>query len=1309
MADVKITLDAAHKDFVASLSKAADAAKKLVASMKVTEQGHKTLSAEATAAAQKTAQAELAAARTIVAAKQLILREAKIVADQQRQLEASVTAAAKQAAVAQMQAHQAAAVQASGTYAQMTAAAKSHFAEVKAAQRAAVSAEKTQQGQGRGTYEEMTKAARGHFALVSSEAKRVAKIEQDALKETQRAQAAALNAMKNQHAGTITGITKGVAAAVAGYYLLFEAVKKVASLISGSLTGAITHIDDFRKGTIGTAAAITNLADPTLRFGKTWNQVFQQNLKQTEGVFVELEKLAARYFASSIDLQLAYNAFAQRGVVLRRTELEQLAQLTDLILLLTQGQQSSIQVQEEIRSLVNGTLRPTAQLGQLIKSFGLDLKDVAAEIRATQSLKPLEGVLRGAKEATKEIQKTYQASLNGLQTLFLQLERVGGAALFGNVVAAIQRFTAFVQANQTTVVRLFSVVGTAAAKAIEFVEQFITHLFKANGTAGDSVTPFLNLAATILTVAEAIGKLFEALALFIAKLPVAVAEAVQEFSKVRKALEEGDKISSGNSSQGFFPNAAKGTVKFLSDNFTAAKAIRTTADTAQAAGKAFDKLGESLGGAFTGFFGQDFVASFKANLARLTSEMNGALGKLNDLRAGAKETFVGTRIPFKESDEDKAQRTQAAKATGELEKVVDRSRRNEQSATVLARLNLVLQELRRELALTDEGFKVMNLDIITGFDSAELVVAEFTKKFAAALSVGGQVDFSELSAGVQSATERVSARSLANLQAQLSNTQTAFKEFSENLEQNTQRAIIHATDELHREVEGLKNESKAGLDSLKASGEAAIAVIERQLAIAKQLQAPLTNATAQQGLQEAFGAATVSLSQTEQQITDLRAQMSKLETQARTAPEGFSEFLGQSNITALETQLDGLFRKAGAFREEIATLTPLVTAQSSKQVEAVVDTLTQNLTSAQDNLFAGIKNQLERNAKQQETINSIAKRIQLEEEKLREAQKFQLASGATNILEQELRIRQAILDLQVKAIEASKKQTELIAARVEKTAKERPRTSTEEALSTISGERAAFTESVAKETAALNIRTEAINQQAEVDIFGASMALQSVEAERVLLEKRTEAAEAAFSAAEQLAYFNLSIQGIRTAVTSAANGLFDALTQSFEGKKPDLLRVFKSVSDQLFKDAMKGFVESAGKTVSTAFTDLAGKIAPGMSKTLGPAFLAGFALIASFVLGQLLNGNKGSASPGNPQVGISSTEQVRGLIGGQTQIPIGLIGESLQDALVPTNLLLSRIAAGVDRLSFGGIDPSVIENTISYAISDALQIQLSAT
>lgn len=1343
MADVKINLEATHKDFLAALTQSADAARKLIAVMQSTAEGHKTLSAEATAAAKKSAEEELKATKTILAAKALILREAQALAAQQKQIDAGVAASAKQAAAAQLSA----ATQGRGTFSQMTEAAKGHFAEVRASE-AALSATSKQASrdrqkaaqelatQARGVYEQMTTAAKGHFAEVraaqaatGTAAKLAAREQQQSLhatatqgkgtyEEMSRAakghfafvkqQTKELTAQNKKLAESHTVTASAIGLAVQAYNLLIAAVLKVVSLAANSFKRLLTDIDDFKKGTIGTAAAITNLADPTLRFGKTWNQVFQQNLKQTEGVFIELEKLAARYFASSIDLQLAYNAFAQRGVVLRRTELEQLAQLTDLILLLTQGQQSSIQVQEEIRSLVNGTLRPTAQLGQLIKAFGLDLKDVAAQIKTTQSLKPLEGVLRGAKEATTEIQKTYQASLNGIQTLLLQLERVGGAALFGNVVAAIQKFTSFIQANQSIVVRVFSVVGTAAAKAVEFVEKFIEKLFKANGTAGDSVTPFLQLAATIITVGEAIGKVLEVIALFIAKLPVAISDAIHEFSKIKTALAEGEKLASGDSSQGFFTNAVKGSGKFLSDTFTANKAIREIGETTQATTGALGKLGSHLGTAFEGIFGTDFVALFKSNLKRITDETNSALKNVKALTTGAVGSFVGTRIPFKEGEDERTEREQAKKAVFELQRVVDRTKRNEQSATVIADLGLELAALRRELALVEQGFKTVGLEAITGFDSVEIQIANFRTKFAEALAVGGAIDFTELQAGVSEASGSIQRRQLANLELQLAKTKNAFKEFADDLNGNTQEAIVNATQELARDVERLKNEAAHSLENLRKDGEQTIKIIERQLAITRQLQNPATAQKTKDVLQEGLGTATVSLAQTEHEILAVRDAMRAVEQQARSAPD-FKAYLERSNIKALETELSGLFNRARGFREEIALLAPVIQAKSTAQITALVERLTGDLTTAQDTLFAGLQNQVQANQKLQETITSKEQLIALETQKLKEAELFRLASGRKNILEQELRIQQAILDIQTKGIKAAESQTLLVAARVAKTQAQLPRTSTEQALSGISEEREAFNKQVAEEQTTLNVRTEAIAKLSITNIAAAASAYVYVDAAQAELDQRILTADAAFKSAENLARLQLAVQGVGTAATSAANGLFDALLQSFEGKKPELVRLFKSVSDQLFKDAMKGFVESLSKTLSTAFNNLAGKIPGNMAGTLGPAFLAGFALIASFVLGQLLSGDNSSASPGSASVGISSTEQVRGLIGGETQIPIGLIGESLQDALVPTNLLLSRIAAGVDRLSFGGIDPAVIEQTISASISDALQIQLSAT
>jgi hypothetical protein len=197
---------------------------------------------------------------------------------------------------------------------------------------------------------------------------------------------------------------------------------------------------------------------------------------------------------------------------------------------------------------------------------------------------------------------------------------------------------------------------------------------------------------------------------------------------------------------------------------------------------------------------------------------------------------------------------------------------------------------------------------------------------------------------------------------------------------------------------------------------------------------------------------------------------------------------------------------------------------------------------------------------------------------------------------------------------------------------------------------------------------------------------------------------------ETVLAFATSLTAIENATRATLNGITDALLNSFEGKKTDFARLFKGITDNLFKDSLKDVFKSLETDVKKgfigAFKGLG--ISDAMAETLGPAFLAGFALIASFVLGQLLGGNKATATPGNPTVGITSSEQVRGLIGGETQIPIGLVGESLQNALVPTNLLLQRIAFGVERMTFGGISSQAIENVISQSISESLQIQLTS-
>jgi hypothetical protein len=216
-----------------------------------------------------------------------------------------------------------------------------------------------------------------------------------------------------------------------------------------------------------------------------------------------------------------------------------------------------------------------------------------------------------------------------------------------------------------------------------------------------------------------------------------------------------------------------------------------------------------------------------------------------------------------------------------------------------------------------------------------------------------------------------------------------------------------------------------------------------------------------------------------------------------------------------------------------------------------------------------------------------------------------------------------------------------------------------------------------------------------------------VQIQQLALDEAARTGEEAFRNQERFAGLRVSIEALGNAADAVSDTLATALTQSFEGKATDFKRAFKGIADSLFKDSLKNVFETIKTDLQKGFKAVFDSldVSGDMAKTLGPAFTAGFALIASFVLGQLLGDQGGEATAGNPTVGIQSSEQVRGLIGGETQIPIGQIGESLQDALVPTNLLLARIAGGVDRLAAGGFSSGQIETIIERSVNEALQIQ----
>jgi tetratricopeptide (TPR) repeat protein len=1020
----------------------------------------------------------------------------------------------------------------------------------------------------------------------------------------------------------LAGLNTGALKLVAAFTLLYGAAKTTYDGIAGSIKFTISSIDQFNTAAIGTAAAITNLSDSTQNAGRTVGDVFLQNLKATKGTFIELERLAAKYFASSIDLQLAYNTFAQRGVIIRKAELEQLAQVTDLILLLTGGQQSTIQIQEEIRSLINGTLRSTSQLSQLIRAFGGDVDAIGERIRITQSLKPLEGILQGSKAATGEIQKTFQATLNGLETVVAQVTRIAGTPFFEKITESITRFTKFLNDNKKELAAFGAVVGTAIGKGVEGFIKF-AEVFLSGKDISKQIAPIVDLAALLTTIGAALGHILEVVLLLIRNLPIAAITFLEVFNAMDPKNVEKAQDSFGNfldflqsrltdlvrsSPLGqLVEGAAKAggelTAKVIPGMEKYEKAIKATSEAIKVLGTGMEQIGKF---------------DFAKTLADNQRDFQKAIREVQDgiranLNAPSTAITAPTKTPLIENTAAVQQTENLQKQLREAQIRADRFLRQFAERTISSEIDADIQKLRREFSLLEEGAIIID-GVLTGVRSTTHDVAMFTQKNVADLSKGADVYFTDLIENVRGTTEGLIEATFRNLKNQFKVLSSGFEQFATDARAAAEKladdeAMIHEQNAkkiretaetnhnaIMADLIGFVNEAGKKVDEARAKGDKA-------------------------GVEKA--------------LTQLKEAQQILTSQQEVADQLFNKKLGDA---ALEEQIAAVKRLG-------------VARQTEMQIEV--------------------------------------ERLKLVQEQAR--------------VEQAL--SKAILD---RANAAVANQQQRLAAVSLQAANAQPRTELQTTFEGINQQRLASETEFAKTIGGLEAVRNSLKSLADEGNASAIESIRLVEAKKEEVFASQDAIRASFDVIQAQAAYKTALDAVGNAAKSGMSTLLDSVLGSFEGKKTNFAQAFKGIADNLVRDSMKNVFDSVGKTFKDAFSGVFNSIAKDLPKemqsSLSGAFTAGLGLIASFVLGQLMGDRGGSATASNPTVGIQSTEQVRGLIGGQTQIPIGQIGESLQDALVPTNVLLARIARAVEG-QVGGLNTAQIDAVVSRMVGDALQIQ----
>jgi hypothetical protein len=147
----------------------------------------------------------------------------------------------------------------------------------------------------------------------------------------------------------------------------------------------------------------------------------------------------------------------------------------------------------------------------------------------------------------------------------------------------------------------------------------------------------------------------------------------------------------------------------------------------------------------------------------------------------------------------------------------------------------------------------------------------------------------------------------------------------------------------------------------------------------------------------------------------------------------------------------------------------------------------------------------------------------------------------------------------------------------------------------------------------------------------------------------------------EIARFGEDAQRWAQAISQGLSSLIDSLMEGGQDLKKALNSFFKS----LFKEALVPGMKALVQWLGDLFKDFFGSV----GQSLGSAILGMVALVGML----LTSGGSSSWSPSGVQSGVTSHEAVRGVIAGDTSIPIAEIGESLQDALIPTNGILSRI------------------------------------
>ncbi|MBW1992088.1 MAG: hypothetical protein JRI59_08245 [Deltaproteobacteria bacterium] len=169
-----------------------------------------------------------------------------------------------------------------------------------------------------------------------------------------------------------------------------------------------------------------------------------------------------------------------------------------------------------------------------------------------------------------------------------------------------------------------------------------------------------------------------------------------------------------------------------------------------------------------------------------------------------------------------------------------------------------------------------------------------------------------------------------------------------------------------------------------------------------------------------------------------------------------------------------------------------------------------------------------------------------------------------------------------------------------------------------------------------------------------------------------------------------------SAYTNLISGFFgdltDAILDGEENLRNSLNQFFKSLLEQALEPAMEQLTKWLTKFFKQMVGNLGGVIMNSLMAVIG-------------LVGILLTGGGGTAtwSPAGVEKGVAAHKAVRGIIAGETSIPIAQVSESLAEAVAPHLQVLRQIEANTRGGLGGNINVRVLVEGVKETVKEAIE------